>query len=98
MLKKMMNIIISIEFMYFLIIFLDSLFGLNWYPDYLYIKSIHNVFIVISLIAFIILPFYGLFRIIKLKETKNIFNYLAILGSCLYLYPVYIEIVIDKAL
>jgi len=81
----------------FSIVFLDAIFGLNWYQEYIYIKTIHNPLTMFNGLAFVLLPIYGLVRIVKYGDTKNVFNYLAILGSCLYLYPIYIEVVVNRA-
>jgi exosortase/archaeosortase len=89
---KLANILIVCAFLIFSIFFVDSVFGLNIYQDYLYTKSLHNSVMIILFVLFVILPTYGIYRVLK-KRDNSAFNYIAILGSLLYLYPIYIELI-----
>ncbi len=91
--RNIIHALVSVSFLLFVVMFMDSVFGTQIYDKYLYYKPIHNHLVIMLLVLFILLPVYGFVRLFFKHDTTNPFNYLAILGSLLYLYPIYLELI-----
>lgn len=88
--------LIILESLLIIMMFTKQDFGL--YELIYKYNSLSMTLITIHMISMILLPLYGVIRIIFFNGINDFVNYLAILAGLLYFILVYQELVIDKAL